>query len=215
MGRKRPPVRRDTVEQIRLSLWRGMAANVLYMLVQVAASIRYITAWSVSVALYYLALSLSRAHVIAACAGDDGGRRCCRRTAYRLLVMNIPMGGMAVLMVHTGSRNYYPGYMIYLSALYAFYAMTAAVVRLVKRRGQGTFIPLAAGALDLAAAMMTMLCLQAALIDRFSEQGESYRRMMNGLTGGAVWCGVLLLAIYLLHRTKQSKEVKGIDKIGE
>ncbi len=203
------------MEQIRVSLWRGMAANVLYMLVQVAVSIRYITAWSVSVALYYLALSLSRAHLIAACTGGDDGRRCCRRTGWRLLVMNIPMGGMAVLMVYTGSRNDYPGYMIYLSALYAFYAMTAAIVRLVKRRRQGTFLPLAASALDLAAAMMTMLCLQAALIDRFSQQGESYRRMMNGLTGGAVWCGVLLLAVYLLHRTKENKEVKGIDEIGE
>ena len=44
------------------------------------------------------------------------------------------VGGMIVLMVRTNSGFTYPGYIIYLSALYTFYTMITVVVNVVKFR---------------------------------------------------------------------------------
>ena len=46
--------------------------------------------------------------------------------------------------------------------------------------------------------MMSVLGLQTAMIARFSQNGEGYRKMMNAITGGFVWGIVILVAIYML-----------------
>lgn len=48
------------------------------------------------------------------------------------------VGGMIVLMVRTNSGFTYPGYIIYLSALYTFYTMITVVVNVVKFRKSGS-----------------------------------------------------------------------------
>ena len=72
------------------------------------------------------------------------------------------MGGMIVLMVRTNSGFSYPGYIIYLSALYTFYAMAVSVINLVKFRRLGSPILSAAKVLNLVSAMMSVLGLQTA-----------------------------------------------------
>ena len=46
--------------------------------------------------------------------------RCYRRAAWLLFLLSLPMIGVIVLMVRADASFSYPGYMIYLSALYAF-----------------------------------------------------------------------------------------------
>lgn len=122
------------------------------------------------------------------------------------------MGGMIVLMVRTDSGFTYPGYIIYLSALYTFYALVTAVINLVKFRRLGSPILSAAKVLNFVAAMMSILGLQTAMISRFSENGEGYRKMMNAITGAFVYGIVILIAVYmLLHGRKLRREVEGIE----
>ena len=58
------------------------------------------------------------------------------------------VGGMIVLMVRTNSGFTYPGYIIYLSALYTFYTMITVVVNVVKFRKSGSPILSAAKILN-------------------------------------------------------------------
>lgn len=54
--------------------------------------------------------------------------------------------------------------------------------------------------------------MQTAIISRFSENGESYRKMMNAITGGFVYGIVILIAVLmLLHNIKIRKKVKSIE----
>ena len=70
----------------------------------------------------------------------------------------------------------------------------------------------AAKVLNFIAAMMSILGLQTVMISRFSENGESYRRMMNAITGGFVYGIVILIAvIMLLHSKKTRKRVETIE----
>ena len=83
------------------------------------------------------------------------------------------VGGMIVLMVRKNSGFTYPGYIIYLSALYTFYTMITVVVNVVKFRKLGSLILSAAQILNFISAMMSILGLQTAMTSRFSENGDN------------------------------------------
>lgn len=195
--------RSDSAFRARLALYRGMIANLLYMVFRLTVGIQEASIWSLSIAAYYLALGMLRVYLIVCEHRPNwcGEYRCYRMTAWLLLLLNIPMGGMIYLMIWTDSGFSYSGYLVYASALYTFYSMTMAMIHLVKYGKLGSPILSAAQKVNFTAAMMSVLSLQTALLSQFSERGEDYRRMMNTLTGSAVWSGVIALAVYMLWRS--------------
>lgn len=194
-----------------LSIYQGMTVNFLYTIFRAVTGIRYASAWFISMAVYYLILGIIRAYLIV-CYKERHVKDeniCYRNTAWFLFLLNVPMGGMIILMIRTNSGFSYPGYVIYLSALYTFYTLIIAVRNLVKFRRVGSPILSAAKVLNLIAAMMSILGLQTAMISQFSMNGEGYRKMMNTITGGFVYGIVLAIAIYmLLHSWQVRKEAK-------
>lgn len=197
-----------------ISIYQGMTINFLYVVFRIAAGIRYTSVWFISMAVYYLVLGSLRAHLIFSYQHHDKEReiRCYRQTAWLLFLLNIPMGGMILLMVRTNSGYSYPGYIIYLSAMYTFYTMTMSIINLVKFRKLGSPILSAAKVLNFISAMMSILGLQTAMIAQFSANEESYRRMMNTITGSVVYGIVIAIAIYmLLHSRKKRKKVESVE----
>lgn len=194
-----------------LSIYQGMTVNFLYTIFRAVTGIRYASAWFISMAVNYLILGIIRAYLIVCYKGRHGKDEniCYRNTAWFLFLLNVPMGGMIILMIRTNSGFSYPGYVIYLSALYTFYTLIIAVRNLVKFRRVGSPILSAAKVLNFIAAMMSILGLQTAMISQFSMNGEGYRKMMNTITGGFVYGIVLAIAIYmLLYSWKVRKEAK-------
>jgi len=199
-----------------ISIYQGMAVNFFYVAFRVVAAIRYASVWFLSMAIYYLVLGGLRAYLIVCYRRrtPELERRCYHTTAWFLFLLNIPMGGMIVLMVRTDSGFSYPGYVIYLSALYTFYTMITSAINLIRFRRLGSPILSAAKVLHFVAAMMSILGLQTAMISRFSENGENYRRMMNAITGSFVYCIVILIAIYmLLHGRYLRKKAESVEPI--
>ena len=140
--------------------------------------------------------------------------RCYRRIAGMLFILNIPMGGMIVLMVRTNSGFNYPGYLIYLSAVYTFYMMILSVVNLIKFRKMGSPILSAAKVLNCVSAMMSVLGLQTAMITRFSTDGDDYRKMMNAITGGVIFFIVMvMIAVMVVQSSKIKKEVECNEEV--
>ena len=197
-----------------ISIYQGMTVNFFYVVFRVIAGIRYASVWFISMAVYYLVLGCLRTYLVIGYRRRTQVReyRCYRTTAWLLFLLNIPMGGMIVLMVRTNSGFSYPGYIIYLSALYTFYTMITAAINLVKFRRLGSPILSAAKVLNFVAAMMSILGLQTAMISRFSVNGEDYRKMMNAITGGFVYGIVILIAVYmLLHSRNLKKKVETVE----
>ena len=191
-----------------ISIYQGMVINFFYVVFRVITGIRYASVWFISMAVYYLVLGGLRAYLVICYRHRNANTEYCgyRRTAWLLFLLNIPMGVMILLMVQTNSGFSYPGYVIYLSALYTFYTMTTAVINLVKFRRLGSPILSAAKVLNLVSAMMSILGLQTAMISRFSENGEDYRRMMNAITGGFVYGFVILIALSMLLRSRNLRK---------
>lgn len=200
-----------------ISLCQGMAGSFLYVVFRIFAGIRYASVWFITIAIYYLLLGIMRLSLILSYRNRSvkSELHCYRRTAWLLFVLNIPMGGMIVLMVLTDSGYSYPGYVIYLSALYTFYTVILSVINLVRFRNLGSPILSAAKVLNFVAALMSLLGLQTAMISQFATEGESFRRMMNAITGSGVWFAVILTAVTMLLRSRKTKEVKSVEALGE
>ncbi len=199
-----------------VSIYQGMTVNFLYVLFRIVVGIRYTSMWFISMAVYYLVLAVLRLSLILNYRHKSKTveLRCYRWTAWLLFLLNLPMGGMILMMVLTNSGYSYPGYVIYLSAMYTFYTMVTSVINLVRFRRLRSPILSAAKVLNFIAALMSILGLQTAMIAQFSTEGENYRRMMNAITGGAVWLSVILTAVYMLYlSSKQRDEVKSDEQV--
>lgn len=209
----------------KVGIYRGMCSSLLYGVFRGVTGIWYGSVWFLSMAVYYLALGLLRAYLGFCCRRTGAASStayayaCCRKAAWMLLLLDIPMGGMILLMVRTDSGFVYPGYVIYLSAMYTFWIFGLSVKNLLGRRRLGSSILSAAAALNFAAAALSVLGLQTAMISRFSTQGEHFRRLMNSITGGCVYVTVIAAAAYMLFRSakamKKAKERCPNELIGE
>lgn len=124
-----------------VSIYQGVAVNVFYVVFRIVAGIRYASVWFISMAVYYLVLGCLRAYLIVCYRRRDPEleHRCYHTTAWLLFLLNVPMGGMIVLMVRTNSGFSYPGYIIYLSALYTFYTMVTSIQKSII--GSGGYMP--------------------------------------------------------------------------
>lgn len=189
-----------------VSIYQGMAVNFLYVVFRFAAGVRYASIWFISMAVYYLVLGILRVYLICCYRRKNADRlRCYQNTAWLLFLLNIPMGGMILLMIKTNSGYTYPGYIIYVSAVYTFYIGILSVVNLVKFRRLGDPVLSAAKVLNMVSAMMSILGLQTAMISTFSKNGEGFRKLMNTVTGTVVYVAVIVTAVYMLIHSRKLK----------
>lgn len=198
--------RGDLAFRANVSLLAGTAVNFANVAFRAITGILYGSAWFVSLAAYYLVLGGLRLYLAVGYRrrGHDAATelRCYRRVGQLLFLLHVPMVGIVILMVWTDSGFAYPGYVIYLSAMYAFYAMGSSIANILRYRKVGSPILSAGKSLALVSAMMSMLALQTAMIAQFSDHDEGYRMLMNTLTGAAVCVISVLLAIAMLVRSR-------------
>lgn len=192
-----------------VGIYQGIAVNFLYVVFRTVTGIMYSSVWFISMAAYHLVLGIMRAVLIYGYRRRDGKGyvyeyRFYRICAYMLLLLNIPMGGMIVLMIRTDTGFVYPEYVIYLSAMFTFYTMIISVVNMVKYRRAGSPVLSAAKVISFVSAMMSVLGLQTAMISKFSEKSDSFRAMMNGITGGVIYGIVIVTAVLMLMKGKRA-----------
>ena len=117
----------------------------------------------------------------------------CRRCAWVLIVLCVPLAGIIILAASAGSAFSYPGPMVY-----AFAATAAATVGLVGSRKRRCPIRIAWSVVSMGSALVSVFALQTALISRFSAEGEAYRTAMNAATGMGILVIIGTAAIAML-----------------
>lgn len=202
-------------------IYISLAADSLYVVFRTVTGTIYGSAWFLSLAAYHAVLGLIRVYLAYSYRKikrqtDDrkriSGYRCYMKTGILLFFLNIPMGSMTLLMIHTNSGFRYPGYIIYLSAMYTFYTAINAVINIVRYRKLGNPVLTAAKAVNLVSSAMSVLGLQTAMIAVFSEQGEDFRRIMNTATGAGVFVITLSVAVYMTVRSALTTKTERADK---
>lgn len=199
-----------------LRILMGASVNLAYAAMKLVMGLRYHSKWFITMASYYALLAGMRAYLL------KGIRRNAREPSavlelrrqrgigILLLIMNQALAVMVVMIVWRGEKFAYPGVMIYGVAAYAFYAISMAVVQLIKYRRRGDTLMTSVKVVSLTAAMVSILSLETALLAQFGDPADViFQRRMTSATGAAVCAVVLLMAVGMIVRSaRELRKIK-------
>ena len=195
-----------------VSLYQGFFINLLYIAMKLVSGIVYRSTWFIALAVYYILLAVMRFLLVRRLNVQDEASelRRYRLCGIMLLFMNQALTGIVVFMVQQNRSFDYPGLLIYAMAAYAFYAVTIAIINIVKTRKHKSPILSAAKAINLVAALVSILSLETAMLAQFGGDDDPlFRQVMTGATGGGVCTIVIGMAIYMIWRA--NKNLKKIE----
>ncbi len=159
----------DVSFRTHISLYISLGINLLYVGMNFVSYMLYHSMWFVILAVYYATLALMRFLLLRYVRGEGIG---CNRLgelmraklcAYIMLTLNFVLSG-AVLMILYQDKGYnYPGFLIYVIALYTFYMTTHAIVDMLKFRKYNSPVMMTTKSIALSAALVSMLSLETAM----------------------------------------------------
>lgn len=199
----------DKEFRAKVSLCAGLAVNGFYAVFKCASGVIYRSAWLWAIGIYYVILGIIRFTLFKSISITDRQEpsrerkiheyKSARLCGIMMLALNAAMSGMTVQMVLQNRFYEYKGYIIYISAAYAFYCLTAAIVNVVKFAKINNPLLSAAKIISLASALMSIFALQTAMFSSFGG-GEAFQRLMNSIVGGAVCFSVICMAAFMVVR---------------
>lgn len=195
----------DSQLRIKLSLYMSVAINLLYALLQLGMGIYYRSVWFYALFGYYALLGLMRFFLLKETVQKELGKNIFRELLhYRfcgilLLLMNITLGVIVSYIVFQ-NRGFEHHYIITIAmAAYTFISVAIAIRNVVKYRCFNSPVMSAAKAISLAAALVSVLSLETAMLSAFgTETDEKFRCIITAATGLAVCAAVLSMAVYMI-----------------
>lgn len=209
----------DRAFRTRISLYLSLGISLLYVGINLWSWTFNHSWWFVVLAIYYVIMAVMRFLLVGYVRKNEIGVsvldewKRSRLCAYILLLVNLSLSG-AVLMILYRNRGYdYPGIMIYVMAMHAFYSTTHTIVDIVKYRKLGSPVMSTAKIVSLSAALVSMLNLETAMFAQFgADMTPENHRIFIILTGAGVSITIVTLSVLLIG--KANKEIRRI-KDGE
>lgn len=199
-----------------VSLYFGLCINLAYAAIKTVSGIIYHSLWFITLSIYYILLAVMRFLLLVTRKKHSDVDIFAEFRRYRscgvlLAFMTLALAGMVMFIIRREGDYDYPGALIYMMAMYAFYAVITAIINIVKFRKYGSPVLSAAKAINLTAALVSMLALETAMINRFGGSGGDFRLMMTAVSGGVVCAFVLLMAFYMI--VQANRALKNPEKI--
>lgn len=205
-----PQTKRYATEPLlraQVSLYVSLGVNLLYVGVQVLSWFLYRSWWFVCLAVYYGILSVMRfllvRHVRSHPIGTNRQGELKRATVCSciMLLLNFFLSGAVLMMVYQNRGYEYHGILIYVMAMYTFYTATHAIINLIKNRHFESPVLSAAKGISTAAALVSMLNLETAMLTEFGgDMTQGDKRLMIILTGAGISVAVISIAVYMIVR---------------
>ena len=201
----------DSVFRTNISLSISFVISMLYVGINLWSWYILESYWFMVLAVYYVIMALMRYLLVRYMRirkiGTDilNEWKRSKICAYILLLINLSLSG-AVLMILYQHKGYdYPGMMIYVMALYTFYALTMSIVDIVKYRKMGSPIMSTAKIVSLSAALVSMLNLETAMFAQFgTEMSVEHQHLFIILTGAGVSVTVVTLSVILIVKATKA-----------
>ena len=203
----------DSAFRTQISLHRSLTVGLLYVGINLWSWYMLRSWWFAVLAVYYIIMAGMRFLLVRYVRKNEIGNsipaewKRARSCACILLLVNISLSG-AVLMILYRNRGFeYPGIMIYVMALYTFYAAIHAITDLVKYRALGSPVMSAAKIVSLCGALVSVLNLETAMFAQFgADMAPEHQHIFIILTGAGVSAVIVTLSVLLIVRA--TKEVR-------
>ena len=196
---------RDQNARSRYILHFSLAANIAFALLKLGVGIYSHSLWLAAVGIYYAVLALMRFSLLRSIRTADAQeeKKAYFRTAILLNVLTVTMTGIFAQLIIDDQSFHYPGVLIYAMALWAFIKIILAVKNLIQRRKEDEPILAAARCLSFAAALMSILALQTAMISQFGEDAVDFAHTMNGIAGAVITALLITLSAMMLAKASK------------
>lgn len=194
-----------------INLYFGTAINVLYIFIKFFTGVALRSGWLIAFAIYYVVLTLLRSSLVNYVRQNEmkhdirAEYRRYRLVGILLLVLNVVLSGIIARMIANNDAYDYPGILIYAMAAYTFYAVILSIVALVRFRRHGSPILSAIKVVNLTAAMVALLSLEATMLQRFGDVDDwIFRGTMIGISGLVASLILLSMSVYMIiHASKK------------
>lgn len=193
-------------ERTFMSAVPGFTVNCLFTAFNLFIGIRQISAWYITLGVYYLMLGIMRFRFLHYEIGNRKKKLVTEKQEWRLffqygwalILMSIVLSGMVILVVNKGAGKEYPAYIIYVVAIYTFIKVISATVNMVKARKFKSPQVMGIRNIGYADALVSILSLQTAMFTIFDERNIELRTKMNEITGTCVCTAVIFIGIMMV-----------------
>lgn len=196
---------RDMRYRTKIMLYVSFTLNLIYALVKLTLGIWGNTVWDIVLALYYMALALMRFVVLRTARGTEFGSfpegeyRIYRFVGAVLLFMNLLLSVMVAAYLRREVSYNYSLVRLIIMAAYSFWKIISATVAVVRSPRQHSPLYSSAKNISLAAALVSMLSLEEAMLESFSTD-PAFRDTMVGVTGLVSSLILISLSVYMITR---------------
>lgn len=196
----------------KISMILSSSLNLIYGVFKLILGLYYRSAWLITFAIYYLLLCFMKSSLVMNVEKDNFGKNIkkeykkLKHTGVILLFLNIILVGMVILIICQNQTIIYPGYLIFIVAMYDFYLIINAFINLFKYRKQNSPILIASKCINLTVAMISMVSLEVAMVSHFGNNDVSYKQLMTGIMSFAICFINSFMSIYMI--VKSSKKIK-------
>ena len=168
----------DTQLRMNVSLYGTLIWNTAYAIFQLGLGFWHHTFWFYSLAGYYISL---------ACG-------------IIFLIMNLALALIIFFMVYWNRTFNHHEITTIAMAAYTFTALTMAIINIIKYKKYNSPVYSASKAISLASACVSMLTLESTMLTTFGDgtMDLTARRMMLGISGGAISVFIIAMAIYMI-----------------
>ena len=206
----------DDHVRMHVSLYLSLGLNMLYAVMKLLMGVYFRSVWFVTLGVYYALLTALRFMLLGHVRRNVPGRAMAselkhfRLCGAVLIPMTIALTGVVILVSDRNEGFQYAGYLIYVAAMYAFYAVISAAVNLVKYRRYQSPVMSAAKAVSLASALVSVFALETAMLSQFGQERDPlFRRIMTSATGAGVCAFILgMAAVMIIHAIRRLKTLQ-------
>lgn len=203
--------------RMKVSLYGALIWNTAYAVLQLGLGFWHRNFWFYSLAAYYLSLAVMRFFLLRYTRAHKPGENMMeefyryRACGVVFLGMNLALSLIIFFMVYWNRTFHHHEITTIAMAAYTFTSLILAIVNLVKYRKLGSPVYSASKAISLASACVSMLTLESTMLTTFGDETMDLvtRRVMLGVSGGAVSAGIIAMAVYMIVRgNKKMKRLK-------
>ncbi len=203
----------DIQFKMKTRLFLSSSINLLYAGFKLVIGYLYLSVWEFNIGIYYLLLFIIRFILLRQVNYEEVGEnkkeeyRKSIRCGYCLIILNLILSAVVVLMIKENYTYNYPGYIIYVVALYAFYNIITGTINLIKYNKYHSPIINTANAICFISALVSMLALQTAMMTQFGNNSIQTKQLANGLTGSIICIAVFIISLYMVLHSKKNLDV--------
>ncbi len=195
--------------KIKSSLYFNIFMNSAYGIFNLISGIYYKSYWLITFAVYYILLSLMRIILLINIDKKvelEKEYKILKYDGIVLLFMNVVFSGIITLIIVQNKFFEYPGFLIYVVAMYDFYLIISAIINVIRYRKNKRPIYSASKYINLTAAMISIVSLETAMLTQFgTENSGDFNIIMIATTGFGICAINTIMAIIMIIKGNKNK----------